>query len=64
MEEENKKESKLKACECGCADVNTAEIISISGRQCYVCCRKCGKRTNYCDSVQEAVAEWEAMRGD
>lgn len=51
-------ESKLKACECGCEDVNTAEIISISGRQCYVCCRKCGKRTYYCDSVQDAVAEW------
>ncbi len=57
-------ESKLKACECGCDDVNTVEIISISGRQCYVCCRKCGKRTYYCDSVQDAVAEWEAMRGD
>lgn len=59
MEEENK--PKLEACECGCEDVNTVEIISMSGRQCYVRCRKCGKKTHYCDSIQEAVAEWEAM---
>ncbi len=63
MEEESK-EFKLESCECGCEDVNTVEIISTRGRQCYVCCRECGKKTCYCDSVQEAVAEWEAMRGD
>ncbi len=44
MEEENKQ--KLEDYECGCEDVKTVEIISIYGRQCYVCCRKCRKTTH------------------